>query len=141
MHRNELGGVPLILDPELLAGRGLDEAPAQTDREVGNPRRILVAPDGNPKNTVLFIGDVIVAVYESPPGKFELVDTLYDEYVHVLAGKLILTDGQGHVCEAETGDHILVPKGFCGTWEMVGDVYRELVVAERKTLIEDMKAA
>ena len=141
MHRNELGGVPLRLDPELLAGRGLEDAPAQVGREVGNPRRIVVKPDADPKNSILFYGDVIVAVYESPPGTFELEDTLFDEYVHVLAGKLILTDRQGNVREAETGDHVVVPKGFCGTWQMVGDVYRELVVAEKKTLMEDVKAA
>ena len=29
MGRKQLGGVPLKLDPELLAGRGLEEAPPQ----------------------------------------------------------------------------------------------------------------
>ena len=141
MRREQLGGVPLKLDPELLAGRGLEEAPAQVAREVGNPRRILVAPAENPRTSLLFSGDILILVFESGPGVFELENTLYDEYVHVLAGKLILTERGGDVREADTGDHILVPKGFCGTWEMVGDVYRELVVAERKTLLEDVRAA
>ncbi len=141
MRREQLGGVPLKLDPELLAGRGLEEAPAQVAREVGNPRRILVAPAENPRTSLLFSGDILILVFESGPGVFELENTLYDEYVHVLAGKLILTERGGDVREADTGDHILVPKGFCGTWEMVGDVYRELVVAETKTLLEDVRAA
>ena len=141
MRREKLGGVPLRLDPELLAGRGLEEAPPQVARQVGNPRRILVAPPANPRTSLLFSGDVFVVVFESGPGVFELENTLYDEYVHVLAGKLILTERGGGVREADTGDHIVVPKGFCGTWEMVGDVYRELVVAETKTLLEDIRAA
>ena len=140
MRREKLEGVPLNLDPELLAGNGLREVPAQVGKKVGNPRHVLVAPEGNPKNSILFFGDVVVAVYESGPGTFELEDTLYDEYVHVLAGKLILTERGGAVREAETGDHIVVPKGFCGTWEMVGEVYRELVVAETETLMEDADA-
>ncbi len=141
MHRKKLGGVPLMLDPDLLAGSGLEESPPQVGKKVGNPRRILVAPEHGPRTKVLFFGDVLIVVYESGPGILELENTLYDEYVHVLAGKLILTDRQGNVREADTGDHVVVPKGYSGTWEMVGDVYRELVVAETNTLLEDANAA
>ena len=32
-----------------------------------------------------------------------------------------------------TGTYAIVPKGFTGTWEHVGEPYREVFIIERKT--------
>jgi uncharacterized cupin superfamily protein len=55
-----------------------------------------------------------------------------DEFVHVLSGKLILTEPNGAVHEFLPGDSLVVPKRYAGTWEMQG-VYRELVVLMKKS--------
>ena len=136
MQRKKLAGPPLRIDPVKLAGGDLHEVPFAVANPAGNPRRIVVPTERKPRVSVVFQGDVIVIVYESSPGKFELEDYGYDEYVHVLEGKLIVTatgDGGGRPVETEAGGHVVLPKGFSGTWEMVGDPYRELVAMEYET--------
>ena len=83
--------------------------------------------------SLVFQGDVIVIVYESSPGKVELEDYGYDEFIHVIEGKLIVTPTAGVPVETEAGGHVVLPRGFSGTWEMLGDPYRELVVMEYET--------
>ena len=136
MQRKKLAGTPLRIDPVKLAGGDLHEVPFAVATPAGNPRRIVVPTKRKPRVSVVFQGDVIAIVYESSPGKFELEDYGYDEYIHVLEGKLIVTatgDGGGRPVETEAGGHVVLPKGFSGTWEMVGDPYRELVVMEYET--------
>ena len=48
----------------------------------------------------------------------------------VLSGKLILTDAGGRVHEFAAGDSLVIPKGFTGTWKVLGN-YRELVAIGR----------
>jgi hypothetical protein len=57
----------------------------------------------------------------APGGPFPV-----DEFVLVMSGKLILTDAGGRVQEFVAGDSLVVPKGWIGTWEMLGN-YRELI--------------
>ena len=64
-------------------------------------------------------------------------DIGFDEFIHVLDGTLILTDKQGHAQQFEAGDFLVMPKGFSGTWETLGN-YRELVVMEARTLAEEV---
>ena len=47
----------------------------------------------------------------------------------------------GTPVEIEEGGHAVLPKGFSGTWEMVGETYRELVVMEYKTWLADVNAS
>ena len=42
-----------------------------------------------------------------------------------------LTDADGATQEFIAGESPIIPKGFTGTWKMVGN-YRELVVIERR---------
>ena len=60
---------------------------------------------------------------------------LFDEFVLILSGKLILTNSDGVSQEYVAGDSLVVPKGYQGTWKMLGN-YRELVVIERKAYEE-----
>ena len=133
MQRKKLAGAPLRIDPVKLAGGDLHEVPFAVANPAGNPRRIVVATERKPRVSLVFQGDVIVIVYESSPGKVELEDYGYDEFIHVLEGKLIVTPTGGVPVETEAGGHVVLPRGFSGTWEMLGDPYRELVVMEYET--------
>lgn len=133
--------LPVAFTADDLAGDGLKEVPHLTARTVGNPREIIAQSDEAPKNRTLFAGDVMVVIYEGGPGCVRLENTLYDEYIEVLSGTLVLTEeASGTVTEVTTGGHVMVPKGYCGTFEMQGQPYRELVVSETKTLLEDVNA-
>ena len=119
------------LDPEKLAGVGL---PAE---EPWVAAEDLLSGSHDPKGEVLFAGEqVIVEVYEDSAATFAGDDAfLFDEFVLILNGKLVLTNPDGVVQEFVAGDSLVVPKGYKGTWEMQGD-YRELVVIERKAYEE-----
>ena len=84
----------------------------------------------------LFEGDVVVQVVESGPKKFIVDNPGFDEFIHILAGNLILTDDKGVAHEYGPGDNLVMPKDFKGTWENTGDAYRELIVVETKTYEE-----
>ena len=133
MQRTKLAGTPLRIDPVKLAGGDLHEIPFAVANPDGNPRRIVVRTERKPRVSLVFQGDVVVIVYESSPGKVELEDYGYDEFIHVLEGKLIVTPTAGVPVETEAGGHVVLPRGFSGTWEMLGDPYRELVVMEYET--------
>jgi len=114
------------LDPEKVAGIDLPaEEPFMDPEDVleGNHR---------PRGEILYYGDqLIVEVYEDEPGTDRFDEPyIYDEFVTVLSGKLILTAADGESQEFVAGDTFVVPKGFTGTWQMLGN-YRELIVIER----------
>jgi uncharacterized cupin superfamily protein len=115
------------MDPEKLAGQNLpDEEPFM------DPEDVL---DGNhrPRGEILFYGDqLIMEVYEDDPATFRFDEAfLFDEFVTILSGKLILTATNGEPQEFAAGDSLVVPMGFTGTWQMLGN-FRELVAIERQ---------
>ncbi len=115
------------MDPEKLAGINLpaeEQFVAPEDVVEGNHR---------PRGEVLHYGDqLIMEVYEDDAATFRIDEpVLYDEFVLILSGKLILTGSDGVSQEFVAGDSLLVPKGFAGTWKMLGN-YRELIAIERK---------
>jgi uncharacterized cupin superfamily protein len=119
---------PVRLDPDKIAGLGLTAVPpdAYADILVGGKLNIQVA--------TLFKGkELNVSIFESTPAKTDHRKraTDVDEFVHVLSGKLILTEPNGAVHEFRPGDSLVLPVGYTGTWEMQGN-YRELVVLKEK---------
>ena len=115
----------LKLDPEKLAGVNLPAGPPFV-----LPEDILEG-DHQPRGEVLYYGEqLIMEVYEDGPATFRFDPFIFDEFVLVLNGKLILTGTDGVSQEYIAGDSFVVPKGFAGTWKMLGN-YRELVVIER----------
>ena len=126
---------PVKMNPDKLAGVGLS---------AGEP---FIAPEdileGNhrPRGDSLFWGkELMVEVYEDDPATFAITKPFpVDEYVLVLNGKLILTDANGKVQEFVAGDSLMVPKGFTGTWQMLGN-YRELIVVDRESYENAAKA-
>lgn len=115
------------MDPDKLAGVNLpveETFVAPEDVLEGNHR---------PRGEVLFYGEqLIMEVYEDDPATFRMDEPFpFDEFVTVLSGKLILTATNGEPQEFTTGDSLVVPMGFTGTWQMLGN-YRELVAIERE---------
>lgn len=119
------------MDPEKLSGIDLPD-----EETFIAPEDVL---DGNhrPRGEVLHYGEqLIMEVYEDDPATFRLAEpAVYDEFVLVLSGKLILTGSDGAAQEFVAGDSLLVPKGFTGTWQMLGN-YRELIAIERNAYEE-----
>jgi len=118
--------IPVRLNPDKLAG---------VDLPAGEP---FLAPEAilegshRPRGDVLYQGkELIMEIYEDDPATFAITDPFpFDEYVLVLSGKLILTDARGKVHEFVAGDSLVIPKGFTGTWKMLGN-YRELIAIGR----------
>jgi len=119
---------PVRMNPDKLAG---------VDLSVGEP---FLAPENllegshRPRGDFLYSGkELIVEVFEDDPGTHAIADPFpVDEFVMVLSGKLILTNADGHVQAFVAGDSLMVPKGFTGTWQMLGN-YRELIVVDRES--------
>jgi hypothetical protein len=114
------------MDPGKLAGVNL---PAE---ETFIPPEDVLEGNHRPRGEILHYGEqLIMEVYEDDAATFNFGEPyLFDEFVHILSGKLILTGSDGVSQEFVAGDSLVVPKGFTGTWKMLGN-YRELVVIER----------
>ncbi|MGP0076750.1 MAG: cupin domain-containing protein [Bryobacteraceae bacterium] len=119
---------PVRLDPDKIAGLGLTAVPPDAFKD------ILVGGELNIRVATLFSGKELRAeIFESTPAKtnHRTRPTDADEFVHVLSGKLILTEPNGTVHEYHPGDSLVLPAGYKGTWEMRGN-YRELAVVMQK---------
>ena len=137
------GAVPAVAEEEKSAGEKTSPAAVRLDRarlaglELGDypPMSKETVLEGSDKHRghVFFNGkEIVVEVWEAETAKLSIDEPFpYDEFVYILSGKLILTDAQGNKTEYVAGDSLVVPLGFIGIWEMIGD-YRELIVIEKK---------
>ena len=119
---------PVRLDRDKMSGLGLTAIPPDAYKD------ILVGGELNMRVATLFSGKELRAeIFESTPAKttHRTRPTDGDEFVHVLSGKLILTEPSGTVHEYHPGDSLVLPAGYTGTWEMQGN-YRELAVVTQK---------
>ena len=119
---------PVRLDPDKVAGLGLTAIPPDAYKD------ILVGGELNMRVATLFSGKELRAeIFESTPAKtnHKTRPTDGDEFVHVLSGKLILTEPSGKAHEFHPGDSLVLPAGYKGTWEMQGN-YREIAVVMQK---------
>ena len=115
---------PVRFDRDKIGGLNLTAIPPDAYQQ------ILVAGELNMRVASLFDGKQLRAsIFESTPAKTDhrTRPTDIDEFVYVLAGKLILTEPNGMRHEYVPGDSLVLPIGYTGTWEMQGN-YRELVV-------------
>jgi uncharacterized cupin superfamily protein len=117
---------PVRMDPDKLAGVGLPAGEPFIEPEA------ILEGSHRPRGDVLYRGEeLILEVYEDDPATFAIDQPFpFDEYVLVQSGKLILTDAGGQVHEFAAGDSLVVPKGFTGTWKMLGN-YREFIAVAR----------
>ena len=120
---------PVRLDPEKLAGLGLEEFEPF-------PEEMVLSGRSKHSYHTFFSGEeVVVEVYEAEPAKLKIDEPWpYDEFIYLLSGKLVLTDARGKVTQYLAGESLVVPKGFVGIWEMHGN-FRELVVIEKKAYL------
>lgn len=119
---------PVRLDPDKIAGLGLTAIPPDAYKD------ILVGGELNMRVATLFDGkELRASIFESTPAKtnHRKRPTDGDEFVHVLSGKLILTEPNGTAHEYRPGDSLVLPLGYTGTWEMQGN-YREIAVTMKK---------
>lgn len=127
---------PFLIALDNLTRDSMEENPPAEEKALGNPRRIISGREMKSWSRSFYSGDIISLVVDLEPAKIEIEDVGYDEFIHVLDGTLILTDKEGHAQQFEAGDFLVMPKGFCGTWETLGS-YRELAVIEAKTFAEE----
>lgn len=116
---------PIRLDVDKINGKGL------TTLEAPWPKRSLVSGVESHRFDSLFAGQLVVSIYEADDGMLKIEDYPFDEFVHVLHGRAILTADGGTPQTFKAGDTFVVPKGFTGTWEMQ-DNFREMIVIEKE---------
>ena len=93
--------VPIKVEQSYLDGLGLVAAdPSARDESDSN-----VTSDAPIENSshVFHMGKLMVGVYEAAPGKVHIESARYDEFVHILEGRLILTLEDGEKFEFEKG--------------------------------------
>ena len=120
---------PMRLPEDKLAGINLGEfAPW--------PDEMILAGSSEHTFSELFSGEIVIGVYQARPIKLDISSPWpFDELVIVLQGELHLTEsGSDNTDKYLAGSMLVVPKGFTGTWEMVGD-YREMFVVEKQAYL------
>ena len=119
--------LPISIAHSFLDGKGLTPGdPSEFDDEEN------ISQEGEPAgfSTHNFhTGKIMVSVYEAGPGKVRIEGALYDEFITILEGRLILTPDSGGEFEYKAGDSLIVPKGYVGGWDMP-ERYRELIVVD-----------
>jgi uncharacterized cupin superfamily protein/ketosteroid isomerase-like protein len=122
---------PVRLDRDKIAGVDLSA------EEPFIPPEAILEGSHRPRGDVLYRGEELtMEIYEDDPATFAINQPFpIDEYVLVMSGKLILTDAGGQVQEFVEGDSLVVPKGFTGTWKMLGN-YRELIAVRTVTYVD-----
>ena len=113
---------PVRLNRDKIAGVDL---PAE---EPFVPPELILEGHHRPRGEVLYQGkELTLEIYEDGPATYAAGGPFpFDEFILVMSGKLILTDAGGQVQEFVAGDSLVVPKGWIGTWQMLGN-YRELI--------------
>lgn len=131
---NTAGILPIAIEQGFLEGKGLTQGDMG---EFEDEESIQQGEDGSAGfSTHMFhTGKIMVAVYEAEPGKVHIDGSVYDEFVQVLEGRLILTPDSGGEFEFKTGESLVVPKGYKGGWYMP-EKYRELIVIDTAYLEE-----
>lgn len=118
---------PIKIDAAKLAGANL---PAEEKWMIPDD---VLAGSHQPRGEIVYVGEqIIVEIYEDEPGVYRFPSPfVYDEYIDIQSGKLILTGTDGVAHEYTAGDRLVVPKGWTGIWEMIGN-YREVIVIDRE---------
>ena len=124
--------VPISIDRKLLAGEGLTAGDLSDFDDEG-----ITADDANAdfRTHNFHTGNIMVSVYEAGPGKVRIDGSVYDEFITILEGRLILTPDSGGEYEYKAGESLIVPKGYQGGWEMP-ERYRELIVVDTEFMRE-----
>ena len=125
--------VPISVDRRVLAGEGLSAGDLSEFDDEG-----ITADDANAdfRTHNFHTGNIMVSVYEAEPGKVRIDGSVYDEFITILEGRLILTPDSGGEYEYKAGESLIVPKGYQGEWEMPVP-YRELIVVDTEFMPDE----
>jgi uncharacterized cupin superfamily protein len=63
-------------------------------------------------------GSMVSGYWEATPGTYHATYTAY-EFVHMIAGKIIITPDGGTPVTVTAGDAFVVEADFKGTWEII----------------------
>lgn len=74
-------------------------------------------------------GRFFAGVWESTPGTWKVRYT-ENEFCHMTAGRVRITDSEGRRREFGPGDSFVIPAGFEGTWEVVESARKLYAVYE-----------
>ncbi len=75
---------------------------------------------------------MLSGVWECTEGKWNADYSSKNEFCHILAGKVVLTDEAGNASTFTTGDSFVIPAGFVGTWEVLEPVRKLYVIVTPK---------
>ena len=108
--------IPIAIEQGYLEGRGLTRVdPSESDGENVTRDEDFTSDS---YTHAFYTGKIFVAVYEAGPGRVYIDGALYDEFVHILEGRLILTPDGGDAVEFKQGQSLVVPQGYKGYWYM-----------------------
>jgi len=98
--------------------------PINADRVLaGTPQEVINNLFTNSKEN-FFCG-----VWSSTEGQWTLNYT-EDEFCYLIKGKAILTDAAGVSEEINSGDAFVIPAGYEGTWETIGEAQKFYAIYE-----------
>lgn len=117
--------MPIAIDQGYLEGRGLTRLdPSELDGENVTRDEDFTSES---YTHAFYAGKIFVAVYEAGPGRVYIDGAVYDEFIQILEGRLILTPDGGDAIEFKQGESLVVPQGYKGYWYMP-EKYRELII-------------
>lgn len=117
--------MPIAIDQGYLEGRGLTRVdPSEFDGENVTRDEDFTSES---YTHAFYAGKIFVAVYEAGPGRVYIDGAVYDEFIQILEGRLILTPDGGDAIEFKQGESLVVPQGYKGYWYMP-EKYRELII-------------
>ena len=118
-------GIPIAIEQGYLEGRGLTRLdPSELDGENVTRDEDFTSES---YTHAFYAGKIFVAVYEAGPGRVYIDGAVYDEFIQILEGRLILTPDGGDAIEFKQGESLVVPQGYKGYWYMP-EKYRELII-------------
>ncbi|MDA8985863.1 cupin domain-containing protein [Luminiphilus sp.] len=117
--------IPIAIEQGYLEGRGLTRLdPSELDGENVTRDEDFTSES---YTHAFYAGKIFVAVYEAGPGRVYIDGAVYDEFIQILEGRLILTPDGGDAIEFKQGESLVVRQGYKGYWYMP-EKYRELII-------------
>jgi uncharacterized cupin superfamily protein len=119
------------------------------DADPGNPLTAdldgWVVVDGNPTmetcvQHVSADGRIMSGTWRATPGTYHATYTDY-EFVHIIAGRIIITQDGGHPVEVGPGDAFAVEADFKGHWTILEPVIKHFVVVVGRPKSKSRSAA
>jgi len=120
-----MSDTPGIIDFAVAAGSTEKSAPA--------PGRILAGDPGQAVRNLFSdgTGQFFAGFWESTPGKWQVRYT-ENEFCHLLAGEIRITDASGRSWVFRAGASFVVPAGFIGMWEVVEPARKVYAIFESR---------